>query len=95
MSKAKIQIDLKPVSKQAPKEGTYSSYYVDIYFNGECFRAICSYDSAMDMQKAGLIKQTQGQKHDDEGNLVYFDYPDKLDGAGVQFTSAIFEKTNN
>lgn len=86
MTKPTLQIDLKPVTP-GPE---FSSYYIKICFDGGTYTGICSKEEADKMEHYGLVKQVKGQRHDDDGKLIEFDYPEKVDGAGVQFTSKIF-----
>ncbi|MCF8255374.1 MAG: hypothetical protein K9H61_02420 [Bacteroidia bacterium] len=86
MSQPTLQIDLKPVSQGE----SFTSYYMNIYFNGNMFRGIVSRNQAEEMNKEGLVIQTYGQREID-GKLERFEYPEKVDGAGVQYTSPVFE----
>lgn len=84
MNKPTLQIDLKPIDPE-----NRSSYFIKLCFDGATFTGICSAETAHDMQRYGLVEQCTGQR-EENGKLIDFEYPDKVDGAGVQFTSKVF-----
>jgi hypothetical protein len=85
-----LQIDLKPVSVGE----SFTSHYLKIYFNGNCFTAIVSADTAREMEAEGLVEQIRGQR-EENGETITFDLPNGVDSAGVKCTSKQFiEKTN-
>ncbi len=86
MSKPIFQIDLKPVT---PRE-RFTSYHIKLYINGGCFTGIVPLDQVEAMKRQGLVFQTYGTR-EVNGKFERFEYPDKLDGAGVQYTSEVYE----
>lgn len=81
-----LQIDVMPEKKSVP-----GFQEVQIYLDGQCYSLIASNYTINQMKQQKLIKQTRGQRHDENGKLVTFDYPEGHDGAGVQYTSPVFE----
>jgi hypothetical protein len=86
MSKQTLKIDLKPVT---PRE-KFTSYYIKFYMLDECITGIIPLDQVKRMVEAGIVHQTFGTR-EVNGKMERFEYEDKLDGAGVQYTSALYE----
>lgn len=80
-----MQIDLKPIKGQ-------SSFKMNLYLNGDCYSSIMHpYDVEL-LVVRGIVSQTYGQIEKD-GKLERFEYDDGVDGAGVQFTSKLYDLT--
>lgn len=90
MNKSTLQIDLKPITTVGVK--TFTSYYQDLYINGSCYRSILSADTAQQMVNDGIVFQVFGTR-EENGKSVRFEYPDKVDSAGVQYTSEVYKLT--
>lgn len=82
-----LQIDLKPVGGNC----NASSYYLDLFIDGQSVRSTISRIGAMQLVETGIVQQVFGQRHNKRGELENFEYDNKLDGAGVQYTSALFD----
>lgn len=78
-----FQIDVKP-----EKEGFHK---VNLYIDGYCYPVTADKQQIYYWLKNGLIEQTKGQRHDETGKLITFDYPEGHDGAGVKYTSKVYE----
>lgn len=81
-----IQIDIKPIEPRVQ----FSSYKMITYINGSCFLSVISQAEVDRMVKEGIVKQVRGQRHEGD-QLIEFDFPNKVDGAGVQFTSTVYQ----
>ena len=86
MSKPTFQIDLKPVAENE----SFTSYFLILMVNGCSFKCIVSQDEVERMKHYGLVKQVTYQIEVD-GKLETREYENKLDGAGVQYTSKCYE----
>ncbi len=84
--KMNIQIDIKPIEPRVQ----FSSYKMITYINGSCYLSIISQSEVDRMVKEGIVNQVKGHRHEG-GVLVEFDFPNKVDGAGVQFTSTVYQ----
>lgn len=83
-----IQIDLKPCFPPT----NFSSYYMNLYIDGRCYQSIISKAESDRLINDGIVQQVKGHRHNDvTGQLEEFEYENKLDGAGVQHTSKVFE----
>lgn len=87
MSKPKFQIDLKPIS--LGQEDT--SYFMNLYWDGDCIQSIVSNHTAYTMAKEGIVHQVSYQVKDENGVLQTKQYPNGVDGAGVKYTSKVYE----
>lgn len=81
-----LQIDLKPISENEP----YTSYFIQIYVNGSCYKGIISQEQVEQMVKDKVVRQVDYQV-DNNGKLETKQYPNKVDGAGVQYTSKVYQ----
>lgn len=86
-----LQIDALPESQKDP---SLTSYRVNLYIDGCCYSLLASGNTISHLKDNGLIKQVTGMKHNDIGELVSYEYPNKIDSAGVQYTSPVFEIKN-
>ncbi len=81
-----MQIDLKP-RKDDPQHG----FTMNLYIDGQCFTSYVSGQGARDLVQAGHVKQVKRcLRNESTGELEYFDYEGKVDSAGVQYTSKVF-----
>jgi hypothetical protein len=82
-----LQINIKP----KPRLTNFPAYQMNLYINGDCFSSIIHENEVFDMVKRGIVVQVKGQRTDENNTIIEFDYPDKVDGAGVQFTSNVYQ----
>ena len=80
-----IQFDLKPTPEPA------GFYRLIIYIDGQCFSAYMPSGEVHSMVRAGIVEQTRMVTQGKNGELITKPYPNKVDGAGVQYTSDVFE----
>lgn len=81
-----LQIDLKPISENEP----YTSYFIHIYANGSCYKGIISQEQVMLMVEDKVVRQVDYQV-EINGKLETKHYSNKVDGAGVQYTSKVYQ----
>ncbi len=80
-----FQIDVSP-----DKEHDFV-FKIELYINGRCYKLMASKEIIEDLKNDGLINQTIGMRHNEKNELVRFEYPDGVDGAGVKYTSEVYE----
>lgn len=86
-----FQIDFKPESIKNP---SLTSFTVDVWIDGQCFQLGASANTVKEFLNAGMIKQLKGKLRDASGSITEFEYPNKVDSAGVQYTSRVYEMTS-
>ena len=84
-----FQIDIKPIHPQTK----FSRMVCNLYIDGMLYTTSISSDDVDRMVKEGVVAKTKGHRHNDKGELEEFDYPNGLDGAGVMYTSKMFNLT--
>jgi hypothetical protein len=82
-----LQIDLKPLT--IGSENT--SYFMDLIIDGITHRSIISQEQADKMVQYKIVSQVKRQVNNEKGKLETRDYPEKVDGAGVRYTSKVYE----
>jgi len=80
-----LQIDIKQ-KKPIPGLNT-----VEIYLNGSCYTLFADNYTVNRLVEDNVVKQVKGQRHDETGKLVEFQYENLLDSAGVKYTSQVFK----
>ena len=79
-----LQIDILPIKDDA------QTLKVHLYIEGVCYTMHLSEYTASRMVADGLIKQVQGERHNEKFELEPYDYPTGVDSAGVKYTSVVF-----
>lgn len=82
-----LQIDITPF-KNEPKV-----FKMTQYINDSCYISTITKNEVERLINDGIVAQVYGQRHNDKGVLERFEYPDKVDSAGVQYTSKLFVLT--
>lgn len=80
-----IQFDVKPAD---PKSGMHK---INIYLGNCCYTVYGTPEQVSLMKDQGLVSQVRGMRHDENEKPVYFDYPEGVDGAGVKYTSKVYD----
>ncbi len=87
-----LQIDILPI-----KGDTHNSK-INMYIDGICYALHVSELTALRLVSDGIVKQVQGERHNENNELETFDFPNGIDSAGVKYTSCVFvmnpKKTN-
>jgi len=86
-----FQLDLKPESRF---DESLTSYGATMYIDGHAFEFLASKSTVDELLNSGIVKQVKGTKRDNSGNIIEFDYENKIDSAGVQYTSRVYEITS-
>lgn len=69
----------------------FTEHKINLYIDGICFRLYATAPTVDRLVSESIVTQVKGERHNDKGELVEFDYPNGIDSAGVQFTSIVFE----
>jgi hypothetical protein len=79
-----LQIDILPI-----KDDT-QTLKLHLYVDGICYTMHTSDYTISRMIADGLIKQVQGERHNEKFELEPYDYPTGVDSAGVKYTSVVY-----
>lgn len=79
-----LQIDILPIKDDN------QTLKVHLYIDGICYTMHTSEYTTSRMITDKLVKQVQGERHNEKFELETYDYPTGVDSAGVKYTSAVY-----